>query len=435
MAIPVRSRAFTRYVVAAVVGSLVLGLIAAVTFTLHGSGDYLLGAPVGGDNAAPGIAALLHGNLAGYATHQPIMGLTTILLRLPFAGAAALLGAGNLTIYEAGALACVIPLALVAAWLMAAPGLSSDSRIYGLVAVLVLILSPVLRTALGAGHPEGILAGVLATAAVIAGSKRRVRAAAILLGLAIGSQDWALIALPPVLVALPGRRRQVLLTAGVVAALLTAAVWASDPAGFLRALDNEGATRFLTPMSLLWPLAAPLHLPNASVEWVRAMPFGMRRPEATALSMAIVGAVGAAAYLGVRRRRFRYDPLALLALLGLLRCVCDSTHEEYYGIAALIPVLAWEAKEGRLAILGALMSIGAWSTYSAIGHVSATDLYVSTLGIKVLMVGYFARRAIVFTPATVTRLAPRQLNEIRVGAWQRAESTIPVATEPEPLRA
>src|SRR5579884_1129702 len=80
-----------------------LGLAGVVVFSIHSSGDYNVAAPVGGNNAGPGIAALLHGSLGGYVQHQPVVGLTSILLRLPFAAIASALGADSLQVYEAGA--------------------------------------------------------------------------------------------------------------------------------------------------------------------------------------------------------------------------------------------------------------------------------------------------------------------------------------------
>jgi hypothetical protein len=413
-----------------------LALLGVIAFSLGGSGDYHIVGRVGGDNAGPGIAALLHGSISGYLSHQPVMGLTSILLRLPVAGIAALAGAGQRTTYELGAFACVLPLALTAVWLARAGDLPTDRRVYGLIALLVLILSPVFRTALGAGHPEGVLAGVLATAAVVVATQGRARVAAVVLGLAIGSQDWALIAVPPVLIAVPGRRREVIMIAGAIAALLTTAVWAADPSAFAAAANNESASRFLTPLSLLWPIAVPLHLPGATVEWARAMPFGMRRPEATLVAAVLVGVPCAAWFVSGARRGARWDPLALLALLGLLRCVCDSTHEEYYAIAALIPIVAWEAINSRIAIVGALISVRAWLMYGAIGVVPAIDLYATSLLSKVVLVGFFAHRAMIL-PARRLEVVPsgRTAGPLTPVWIESVAGTTHGSLEPEPLAA
>jgi len=206
-----------RSALAVAVGLLYLGLVVLVVLSINGMGDYGIERAVGGDNAAPGLAALMHGDIGGYLSDQPLMGLTSIVLRLPFAVLAAALRVDGLAAYQLGALACLIPLALLAAWLGGARDIPLDRRLYGLAALLVLILSPILQNALDAGHPEGILAAGLGTAAVIAATRGRARTAAILLGLAVGSQDWALMAAPPVVIALRGRRREVVLLAGAPA--------------------------------------------------------------------------------------------------------------------------------------------------------------------------------------------------------------------------
>jgi hypothetical protein len=56
-------------------GCLLFGLLLMVVSSVDGSGDYNVSAAVGGDNAGPGIQALLHGSLDGYVAHQPIVGL------------------------------------------------------------------------------------------------------------------------------------------------------------------------------------------------------------------------------------------------------------------------------------------------------------------------------------------------------------------------
>lgn len=85
-------------------GLVVLALASVVVFSLASSGDYGATQAVSGDNAAPGIEALLHGHVAGYFARQPLIGLTTILLRLPLAALAHGLGGDDLSVYKFGAL-------------------------------------------------------------------------------------------------------------------------------------------------------------------------------------------------------------------------------------------------------------------------------------------------------------------------------------------
>src|SRR5947209_1457831 len=83
---------------AAAFGTCALAL--GATLSVGGTGDYAVRGAVSGDNAGPALAALAHGDLAGFSQRQPLMGLTSLLLRLPFAAAGSALGAGQLTIYR-----------------------------------------------------------------------------------------------------------------------------------------------------------------------------------------------------------------------------------------------------------------------------------------------------------------------------------------------
>ena len=350
-----RARIFSRSPLLLLAGGALLALATLVVFSIHSSGDYNVAAPVGGDNTAPGIVALLHGSVDGYTDHQPVVGLTSILLRLPFVAVANALGASALQSYQVGALICLLPLILGGAWLIASPGLSSGQRLIRLLAVVAVIQSPIMSNGISAGHPEGILSTALGTAAVLAAMRGRATWAGLLLGLAISSKETGLLALAPVMVALPGRRREVAaITAGVLI-LMSASVWMADPGAFLSSLHGEGMTRYLTPFSLLWPLASPLHI-GAQLSVARVMPVGLTRTRASALVLLAAGCVFVYWYWRAHQRGVACRPLILLVLMGLLRCVCDSTHEIYYWITALIPLAAWEMFEHRLPVKALLLS-------------------------------------------------------------------------------
>src|SRR5206468_316455 len=98
-------------------------------------------------------------------------------------------------------------------------------------AVVVLVLAnPLTLAALDAGHPEELLAGALAVAAVMAAGERRPRVAALLLGLAVATKPWAALAVPAVLAALPrGRRLAPTMLAGGLAVAMVAPLALADP--------------------------------------------------------------------------------------------------------------------------------------------------------------------------------------------------------------
>jgi hypothetical protein len=379
-------------------------LVAHLTLSVPASGDYAVDASVGGNNSAPGIQALLHGNFWGYLTHQPVVGLTSILLRLPFTALATPLGGGALLGYQLGALACLLPLALGGGWLVAAPDVPVKRRLLRLLAVLLVIESPILRDAIAAGHPEGPLAQVLAVSAVIAASKGRVRWAAVLLGVAVATKETAIIALPPVMLALPGRRREAGIVAGVTLALLSIAV-VLDPAGFLRAVHWEGGARFVNPLSLLWPVASPVHLPGGQIAPARLIPLGLTRMRSDFLTLAAISIPTAVWYERARRRGARCNPLAMLALLGLMRDICDSTHLEYYYASALIATAAWEMMEDRIPLATALLTLTVSILFGAVASLSDTEVYLGSALGEILLVAYLARHAMPVPRSSVSTVA------------------------------
>lgn len=384
---------WARQLLAATGGCVCAAVLAAVVFSVQYSGDYSGHNPVGGDNAAPGIAALLHGNLHGYLEHQPIIGLTSILLRLPFVAIAVHLGARGLDVYTVGAFACVLTLALLAAWMLAEATLTPSQRLVRLLAVLLVIQSPIFRNAIESGHPEGVVSSVLDVAAVLAAMRGRARWAALLLGLAIAAKESGVIALPPVLIALPGRRREVSLIGAGVVILFVCSGWIAEPSAFLRAVRGEGHTRFLTPLSVLWPLGHALPLANGQRSLAHVIPWGLTRTGATLLTLSVVSIPAAWWYLRARGRRAKCDPLALLALLGVLRCFCDSTHEMYYYLSVLIPLAAWEALDNRVPLVTALTSLSVSWVYSDMGRLPGYDLYLVCTAVALILMFCLARRA------------------------------------------
>lgn len=396
----IRDRLPSRLFVAS--GLLAVLLVGLVVFSEDESGDYHVGGPIGGDNAAPGIEYLLHGNLWGYVSHQPVIGLTSILLRLPLAGLASALGSGSLRVYQFGALACLLPLAAYAAWLISRPWLTNQQRTLRTATMVIVIAGPIIRNAVASGHPEGVVAGVLAVAAVVLATRGRARWAGVVLGSAIAAKEWAVIGAVPVLIALPERRREVIFAAGVSGFLFAGVAWLADPAALLRALHGEGAARFINPLSLPWLFSSKLYLPHHQVTPARVMPLGLRRTDVTLVAICIAGFFTAFWYRRSCRQGKSIHPLAMLALLGALRCVCDSTHEMYYYAAALIPVAAWEATANRPPAVTILISLVVPGLYGLIGQISPYYIYFGSLAAELLLVLYLASAAMVPNPTATS---------------------------------
>ena len=96
--------------------------------------------------------------------------------------------------------------------------------------------------------------------------------------------------------------------------------------------------------------------------------------------------------------------MALLALLGILRCVCDSTHELYYYIAVLIPLAAWEAQENRLPAATMMTYLIVTYLFAGLGRAPSYLLYFASTAGELLLVVYLARRAM--TPGASPRTEP-----------------------------
>ena len=108
----------------------------------------------------------------------------------------------------------------------------------GTIAIVVGLCAanPITLRALDIGHPEELLGAVLCAGAVLAALRGRATLAGVLLGLAMANKAWAVLAVGPVLLALPERRRRSLLIAGAIAIafvppLLLAAPPSASPGG------------------------------------------------------------------------------------------------------------------------------------------------------------------------------------------------------------
>jgi hypothetical protein len=350
-----------------VVASVCAGLGVALVLASSGTGDYLTHAPVAGDNAGPAIDSLAHGNIHGFIAQQPFMGLTSLLVRVPFALLASLLGWGNTLTYAAGAAACLTPAALLALWMMWSRRKPGD-WFAASVAALVLLASPVALDALGAGHPEELLASTLATAAVLVAMRGRGIWAAVLLGLAVGTKQWTVIAAVPVIAAATHGRLRLSVVAAVIAVILSASTPLADLATFARASHAVGGTHTANVASIWWPFSASVPTPAGAttVPTARWLPLGLTRSQALAVLFALLVAVPAAVVMSRRRRPGHVDGLALLALLGVVRCLGDPGDLDYYFLAALVPLTAWEVISlGRAPLVAVITAGGVALTFGS----------------------------------------------------------------------
>lgn len=390
--LPLRARA----AVLAATGALLCLVAHGTTST----GDYLTGGAVQGDNPAPAINALIHGHLTAFVSQQPLMGLVSLVWRAPFAAVAAWFGGGPHLGYQLGMLACLLAVLPAALWLAA--GARSALHWFAAAAAVALIAAgPATTSALALGHPEELLTALLAAGAVVVATQDRPVIAGALLGLAVGTKQWALIAVPCVLPALLGRRTVAAAMATAVAAPMVGLLPLLNVRAFAQANRWVDAVHAVNPLSAWWPLAGR-HI-GAGDNPAHLLPFSLTRGSAAMIALAL-SCVAIGVYAGRHRRGgplWQVDGLALLAALGLVRCLADPLPDTYYFVACLIPLALWEAGTlRRLPLLSALVTVAvdvvprAVATAAGHGTTGLSVLNALWLGAAVALGIHLIRRAV-----------------------------------------
>jgi hypothetical protein len=313
-----------------------------------------------GTEAAPSFIALLHGNFSFFLAAAPSYG-ASLILRAPFALPGSLAGGGALLIYRLGALPCLLALGSLGVWLARDLRRAGGGLLGASAAVVLCAANPITYRVLQIGHPEELLGAALCVVAVLLAQRGRAPWAGLALGLAIANKQWALLAVGPVLVALPaGRWRALALAALVASALVATLALASGTfqAAATRLVVADTGNIF-TPFQAFWFLGAHGH-------WIPAMapsiPKGYRLPPAWLGGRAhllIVWLGLPLSVLALRRRIRPPDALAFLALLLLLRCWLDPWDNVYYPLPFIVALLAWETSVARRAPFAAAAATAA----------------------------------------------------------------------------
>ena len=358
--LPARVRAHAALAVASL--AIASGVVAIAQPTLGDYGTAHMGSNP--DNAAPAMAAIARGDLARVPHVQPVMGPVSLVVRAPFAALGQALGGRTLE-YGLGAVACLWALAALALVLAGRVRRRDGGVVAPAAVVLLLVANPLTLGALDAGHPEEVLAGALAAAAVLAAAEDRATLTGILLALGVATKPWAALAVPPALHALKGGHRRALgLTVGIAAALVAPLLLADAHPLVHGSRELAGAVR-VYPASAWWPLADAVHARNlAHVHGAHAwaMPWGLTR----SAGQLVVGALALGAGL-VHLRRWRALPLdvalAFLAALLLARSALDPMNLAYYALPFLVALVAWETTRRRgLPVVSALVAVAGWAT-------------------------------------------------------------------------
>ena len=321
--------------------------------------------------AAPAFDALTHGYFALFLQLCPAYG-GSLIMRAPFALAAHGLGGGEVAVFRAVAVPCL--LAGSALGVVLASSLLARGAGRGTVAIVVALCAcnPITLRALDIGHPEELLGAALSAGAVLAALRGRPTWAGVLLGLAVANKAWALLAVGPVLLALPERRVWALMIAwGIALAFMAPVLLASPPAGQPSVHAAQTGVIF-QPWQVWWFFGSAAEgirgADGLLKEGYRASP-GWVSPIAHPLIVLV------AVPLSLLAWRRRSDPLLLLALLFVLRCVLDPWNTAYYALPAIIALVTWEAtRTQKPPVFALVLTLATWGTWEWLVPAVSPDL-------------------------------------------------------------
>ena len=357
-----------------------------VTATTHLGTDYPW-------DAGPAINSLAHGDIHDFVADQAQMGPLSIMVRAPLA---AIVGPSSIWAYRIGAFACLLAVLALGGLLAKRSGPRTAA-----IAATLLVVNPISLDALRLGHPEERLCSSLCVMALLFARDRQV-VAGILLGSARATKQWALIAIAPVLIAAP-RDRRVLLSAvaGGVAFAVTLPMLIADPHAFISALDKPAFGLIEMRTGNLWGFAATsqtVALGGGHATVVYLVPAWLQH-----FAHPFVAAVTLGLGVAALRSRRAIDPLALLAMLMLVRCALDPWNHAYYHAPFLAALVAWEVLEARrvpwLSAAGA-----AWLGIVFKLQLPMADLLYAAWVVPMLV--WLSRRALRLEPVRAARPSP-----------------------------
>ena len=361
--------------------------------------------------AAAPLAALLHGHLGTFFSTAPAYG-PSLLLRAPFALPGSLAHGGQLLAYRLSAIPCSLALAGLGIWLAVRLRRNGAGPLSAGATVLLCAANPIAFKALVIGHPEELLGAVLCAAAVLLAMRGRDGWASLALGVAIANKQWALLAIGPVLVALPAHRWRTLIIAGAIAAGLEAPMLIASTTvktGTSRLIVNDTGVTFY-PWQLFWFFGPRGHWTVAMAHYI---PRGYRMPPgwiAGRAHLLIVWLALPLSGLAAWRRMPRERALLLLALLMLMRCLLDPWDNAYYPLPFIVALAAWEGRVAGRFPLGAAAATGAaWLIFDFLPHQIGVDLQAVSFLVPALAV-FAVLAAAVYRPA----LAPARRRQAAV---------------------
>jgi Glycosyltransferase family 87 len=352
-------------------------LAAAATATMAWLGLYGFAWNDYDTEARPAFDALGHGQVLEFLRLAPAYG-GSLVERAPFALLPGLWGGGQLAVYRMVALPCLLAAAVLGVWLVAQMRAAGRPTLWRAVTMGLCVANPLTLYALEIGHPEELLGGALCVAAVLLAARERPLWAGLALGLAIANKEWALLAVAPVLLALPSRRVLCMLTVAAVAAIILAPLALVGSSGFIASTRGAAAppSTIFQPWQAFWFFGhhgAAVHgLFGEAKPGYRTAPAWvgiLSHPLILAISLPL------AALAWRRGRGGQSDALLLLALLLLLRCVLDTWDTVYYPIPFVLALVAWESlgEQRRPATLALSSTVLAWTSFVWLPHHASAD--------------------------------------------------------------
>ena len=307
----------------------------------------------------------------------------SILLRAPIVAVVHHFGGGGLVSYRAGAVPCVAAAALFGLGLLKWFPSPARTRAVGWLVVLLAVATPAAADALDLGHPEEILGAALSVGAVAACLSGRNAWGALLLGLALSTKQWALLAVGPAMLA-AGRTywwRVPAAAAALTGLLLLPLVLADQQ--HLASATRAAASAPAKPRFLSWWYLLHHDLPSWLPQYTKP-----------AIVLSAIPLTLVAYWRGSGKDR----ALPLMALLFIIRCVFDPQTQNYYHLPLLLTLLAWDVQTRRrlpyssLAALAALVITNSYLTSPGGLYAASVFYFCWTLTLAVYLVVVLMRR-------------------------------------------
>jgi hypothetical protein len=379
-----RLRTLTPWIALGVLGSALLAWLGLVGYYWS---DY-------DTEAAPAYAVLVRGDVGSFLQHAPAYG-GSLIMRAPFALAASAFGGGDVAVFRAVGVPCLLAGAALGVVLAASLVARGAGRGTAAIALGVCAVNPITLRALDVGHPEELLGAALCAGAVLAAVRGRSTLAGVLLGLALANKAWALLAIGPVLLALQADRRRALLIAGGIAAAFVLPLLVAGATAPSAAAAHTGV--IFQPWQVWWFLGGTGEVIRGSSglvkEGYRAAPDWL-----SPISHPLIALMAVPLSLLAWRRRS--DPLLLLVVLFLLRCVLDPWNTAYYVLPAILAMVAWETTRvaDRPPVLALLLTMATWAMWQwVLPNASADVESLVYLAWSLPLVGFLAWR--LYAPA------------------------------------